>query len=88
MRRLNLKSYVRYSRRVGDVGKQLCSFAAWAEESNQTALVKAIGIGKLSLQQGIAQVAKGTEVPTEAKYEMEDGKLSCPFTPRPRASRR
>ena len=25
--------------------------------------------------QGIAQVAKGTEVPTEAKYEMEDGKL-------------
>jgi ubiquinol-cytochrome c reductase cytochrome b subunit len=27
------------------------------------------------LAQGIAQVAKGTEVPTEAKYEMEDGKL-------------
>jgi hypothetical protein len=51
------------------------SFAAWAEESNQTALVKAIGTGKLGLQQGIAQVAKGTEVPTEAKYEMEDGKL-------------
>ena len=27
------------------------------------------------LEQGIAQVAKGSEVPTEAKYEMEDGKL-------------
>ena len=27
------------------------------------------------MQQGIAQVAKGTEVPIEAKYEMEDGKL-------------
>jgi hypothetical protein len=26
-------------------------------------------------ESGIAQVAKGTEVPTEAKYELENGKL-------------
>jgi len=51
------------------------SFAAWSEDANQAALLKAIGDAKLSLQQGIAQVAKGTEVPTEAKYEMEGGKL-------------
>jgi hypothetical protein len=44
-----------------------------AEQSDQ-ALIKAIGGAKISLLQGIAQVAK-TEVPTEAKYEMEDGKL-------------
>jgi hypothetical protein len=31
---------------------------------------------KISLQQGIAQVAKGTEVPTEAKYEMDKGELA------------
>jgi hypothetical protein len=51
------------------------SFAAWSEDPNQAALLKAIGDAKLTLQQGIAQVAKGTEVPTEAKYEMADGKL-------------
>jgi hypothetical protein len=45
-----------------------------AEQADQ-ALIKAIGGAKISLLQGIAQVAKGTEVPTEAKYEMEDGKL-------------
>jgi hypothetical protein len=51
------------------------SFAAWCEDSNQAALLKAISGAKISLQQGIAQVAKGTEMPSEAKYEMEDGKL-------------
>jgi uncharacterized protein (DUF2141 family) len=48
---------------------------AWSAEADQAALIKAIGGAKISLAQGIAQVAKGTEVPTEAKYEMEDGKL-------------
>lgn len=47
----------------------------WSAEEDQAALLKAIGSAKISLQQGIAQVAKGTEVPTEAKYEMENGKL-------------
>jgi hypothetical protein len=39
------------------------------------ALLKALPQAKITLLQGIAQVAKGTEVPTEAKFEMEDGKL-------------
>jgi hypothetical protein len=47
---------------------------AWSEDVDQ-ALIKAIGGAKITLAQGIAQVAKGSEVPTEAKYEMEDGKL-------------
>jgi hypothetical protein len=51
------------------------SFSAWCEDANQAALLKAMSGAKVSLQQGIAQVAKGTEVPTEAKYEMDDGKL-------------
>jgi hypothetical protein len=51
------------------------SFAAWCEEGNQAALLKAMSGAKVSLEQGIAQVAKGTEVPTEAKYEMDGGKL-------------
>jgi len=51
------------------------SCAVWSAEEDQAALLKAIGSAKVSLQQGIAQVAKGTEVPTEAKYEMENGKL-------------
>ena len=51
------------------------SFAARAEEASQAALLKALGDAKLTLAQGIAQVAKGTEVPTEAKYEMDGGKL-------------
>src|SRR5690242_2471174 len=49
--------------------------AAWCEDADQAALIKAIGGAKISLPQGVSQVAKGTEVPTEAKYEMEDGKL-------------
>ncbi len=40
-----------------------------------TDLAKALPTAKITLVQGIAQVAKGTEVPTEAKYEMEKGKL-------------
>lgn len=51
------------------------SSALWSAEEDQAALLKAIGSAKVSLQQGIAQVAKGPEVPTEAKYEMENGKL-------------
>jgi hypothetical protein len=51
------------------------SSALWSAEEDQAALLKAIGSAKVSLQQGIAQVAKGSEVPTEAKYEMENGKL-------------
>jgi predicted nucleic acid-binding OB-fold protein len=51
------------------------SSAAWSEDANQAALIKALGGAKHSLLQGIAQVAKGNEVPIEAKYEMEDGKL-------------
>src|SRR5262245_30449164 len=45
-----------------------------AQQADQ-ALLRALGGAKITLAQGIAQVAKGTEVPTEAKYEMEDGKL-------------
>jgi len=60
------------------VGVGLAMFgnsAAWSEDADQAALIKAINGAKITLLQGIAQVAKGTEVPTEAKYEMEDGKL-------------
>src|ERR1700719_746150 len=49
----------------------LGSTIAWSEEADQAALSKAIAGAKISLKQGIAQVAKGTEVPIEAKYEME-----------------
>src|SRR5437868_6853614 len=48
---------------------------AWYYDADNTALIKALPNGKLTLLQGIDQVAKGTEVPTEAKYEMEGGKL-------------
>ena len=48
---------------------------ALAAEEGQAELLKALGGAKHTLLQGIAQVAKGTEVPTEAKYEMENGKL-------------
>jgi hypothetical protein len=51
------------------------SFAIAAEEGGQAELLKALGGAKHTLLQGIAQVAKGTEVPTEAKYEMDGGKL-------------
>src|SRR5258707_2058814 len=47
----------------------------WPEGSDQAALIKALDGAKLTLLQGIAQVAKGTEVPVEAKYEMVRGKL-------------
>jgi hypothetical protein len=53
----------------------LGSGIAWSEDANQAALIQALSGAKITLSQGIAQVAKGTEVPTEAKYEMEDGKL-------------
>jgi hypothetical protein len=45
-------------------------------EDDQAALLKALPGAKITLQQGIAQVAKGPEVPTEAKYEMDKGKLA------------
>src|SRR5438445_1123626 len=48
---------------------------AWSEDADQATLIKALPGAKLTLLQGIAQVAKGTEVPIEAKYEMADGKL-------------
>src|SRR3981189_731983 len=60
------------------VGVGLAMFGsrtAWSEDADQAALIKAISGAKITLLQGIVQVAKGTEVPTEAKYEMEDGKL-------------
>lgn len=44
-------------------------------EGGDQALISAMPGAKHSLLQGIAQVAKGTEVPIEAKYEMENGKL-------------
>jgi hypothetical protein len=53
----------------------LGSSIAWSEDSDQAALIKALGGAKLTLLQGIAQVAKGPEVPIEAKYEMAHGKL-------------
>ena len=51
------------------------NYPALSAEQSDQALLQAIGNAKIGLQQGIAQVAKGTEVPTEAKFEMEDGKL-------------
>jgi hypothetical protein len=45
-------------------------------EDDQATLLKALPEAKISLQQGIAQVAKGPEVATEAKYEMDKGKLA------------
>jgi len=52
------------------------TFAAQSAESADEALLKALPSAKITLVQGIAQVAKGTEVPTEAKYEMDKGKLA------------
>ena len=60
---------------IGVGWAMLGSTIAWSEDADQAALIKAIGGAKITLLQGIAQVAKGTEVPTEVKYEMEDGKL-------------
>ena len=53
----------------------LGSSIARADDADQAALIKALGDSKLTLLQGIAQVAKGTEVPIEAKYQMVRGKL-------------
>jgi hypothetical protein len=54
----------------------MSGLAARSEDAGQETLIKALAGAKISLQQGIAQVAKGTEVPTEAKYEMDKGKLA------------
>jgi hypothetical protein len=51
------------------------SYIPASAEGADQALLRAISGAKITLVQGIAQVAKGTEVPTEAKYEMEDGKI-------------
>src|SRR5436853_3751262 len=51
------------------------SYALLPAADADEALLKALPQAKINLQQGIAQVAKGTEVPTEAKFEMEGGKL-------------
>jgi len=50
--------------------------AVQAAENADEVLIKALAGAKITLSQGITQVAKGTEVPTEAKYEMDKGKLS------------
>jgi len=52
------------------------TFAARSAEAVDQELIKALAGAKISLQQGITQVAKGTEVATEAKYEMDKGKLA------------
>ena len=52
------------------------TFAAQSAENADEVLIKALTGAKITLLQGIAQVAKGTEVPTEAKYEMDKGKLA------------
>src|SRR5215472_2962651 len=52
------------------------TLAAQSAESADEALLKALPGAKTTLLQGIAQVAKGTEVPTEAKYEIDKGKLA------------
>ena len=52
------------------------AFATRSADSADDGLIKALAGAKISLQQGIAQVAKGTEVATEAKYEMDKGKLA------------
>jgi hypothetical protein len=51
-------------------------FAAQSADNQDEALIKALAGAKTTLLQGIGQVAKGTEVPTEAKYEMDKGKLA------------
>jgi hypothetical protein len=43
---------------------------AWAQDADQAILIKALPSAKLTLLQGIDQVAKGTEVPIEAKFQM------------------
>jgi len=61
---------------IAAVGLAVLAGPSWSDDgADQAALIKALPGAKHTLLQGIAQVAKGTEVPTEAKYEMEDGKL-------------
>src|SRR3954469_13528483 len=61
---------------IAAVGLADLAGPSWSDDAaDQAALIKALPGAKHTLLQGIAQVAKGTEVPTEAKYEMEDGKL-------------
>ena len=60
---------------VGLVFAVLGGIRAWSEGAEQADLIKALSGAKLSLLQGIAQVAKGTEVPIEAKYQMVHGTL-------------
>src|SRR5215471_18596790 len=47
---------------------------ASAEDVDQN-LLRSLPSAKINLQQGISQVAKGSEVATEAKFEMDKGKL-------------
>jgi hypothetical protein len=49
--------------------------AAPSEDADLAALAEAVKSTKLSLDRAIAQVATGTEVPIEAKFEIEDGKF-------------
>ena len=69
------------SRRASSFGAVLAlamaasGFAFAADGGGQAELLEALSSAKHTLAQGIAQVAKGTEVPTEAKYEMDHGKL-------------
>ncbi len=53
----------------------LKSSVARSDDADRAELIKELPAAKLSLRQGIAQVAQGTEVPIEAKYEMVHGKL-------------
>lgn len=50
--------------------------ASGAHDEDYAALLAALPETSHSLASGIAQVAVGTEVPTEAKFEMEDGVLN------------
>ena len=50
--------------------------AAWSEDADQAALIKAISGAKITLLQGIAQVAKGTEVPTDLERAGHLGGMS------------
>jgi hypothetical protein len=61
---------------VGVVLISLVGASVARAADDQAALLKALPEAKISLQQGIAQVAKGPEVATEAKYEMDKGKLA------------
>src|SRR4051794_30687852 len=57
------------------LGALVSSATLWSAEEVDQALLSAIGNAKITLVQGIAQVAKGPEVPTQVKFEMEGGKL-------------